>query len=92
MNLNEPVHKILVLIACVNSERSDEPAQSRQRIRCSHTYNSRWIMSHLRHRNFQFRYIYEGVRLLSVYTQLSSGVIGLGFDLNSNSAFIFLHK
>ena len=73
MNLNEPVHKILVLIACVNSERSDEPAQSRQRIRCLHTYN-------------------EGVRLLSVYTQLSSGVIGLGFDLNSNSVFIFLHK
>ena len=57
MNLNEPVHKILVLIACVNSERSDETAQSRQRIRCLHTYNSRWIMPHLRHRNFQFRYI-----------------------------------
>ena len=36
--------------------------------------------------------IYEGVRLLSVYTQLSSGVIGLGFDLNSNFVFIFLHK
>ena len=36
--------------------------------------------------------IYEGVRLLSVYTQLSNGVIGLGFDLNSNSVFIFLHK
>ena len=36
--------------------------------------------------------IYEGVRLLSVYTQLSSGFIGLGFDLNSNSVFIFLHK
>ena len=36
--------------------------------------------------------IYEGVRLLSVYTQLSSRVIGLGFDLNSNSVFIFLRK
>ena len=57
LNLNEPVHKLLVLIECVNSERSDEPAQSRQRIRCFHTYNSRWIMPHLRHRNFQFRYI-----------------------------------
>ena len=36
--------------------------------------------------------IYEGARLLSVYTLLSSGVIGLGFDLNSNSVIIFLHK
>ena len=36
--------------------------------------------------------IYEGVQLFSVYTQLSSEVIGLGFDLNSNSVFIFLYK
>ena len=46
MKINEPVHKMLVLISCVNtcSERSDNlhaltPAQSLQGIRCSHTYS-----------------------------------------------------
>ena len=86
MNLNEPVHKILVLIACVNSERSDEPARSRQRIRCCiHTIAVG--LCHICDIGIFSSDIYEGVRLLSVYTQLSSGVIGLGFDLNSNSVF-----
>ena len=31
MKLNEPVHKILVLVACVNSDRSDD---EHARLRC----------------------------------------------------------
>ena len=33
MNLKWPVHKMLVLIECVNSERSDEPAHPRSLVR-----------------------------------------------------------
>ena len=75
----------------MNSERSDEPAQSRQRIRCLlHTIAVG--LCHICDIGIFSSDIYEGVQLLSVYTQLSSGVIGLGFDLNSKSVFIFLHK